>query len=104
MNPNFAETLAPAVGYASATFTVSTAAIATPTTYDITKVPFVWVEIQTNGVYSRFDGTNPTAAAGGGHLFPATYRDVWSTQRYNACKWIRSGAADAVVFVTPLSC
>lgn len=100
------ERLGPAVDdgtpVAAKSVTVSTAAvlIAATNTFPAKSVQFVLVEVQADKVRVRFDGTSPTASVG--HELAATYREVWSAARWNSARFIRSGAADATVFASPL--
>lgn len=98
MSP-FAEALSPA-GVASKTFTVSTSAVAVATdnSVSITAAQFVLVEVQSAGVSVRFDGSDPTASVG--HLYASGTREVWTAQRWNAARFIRSGGSDATVFAS----
>lgn len=59
------------------------------------------VGIQTNGVYVTFDGTVPSGT--NGHAYAAGYQDFWTKQMIAKARWIRSGAADAAVHVTPMA-
>jgi hypothetical protein len=97
----FAEALSPA-GIAAKTFTVSTTAVAALTANSVSPVssPFMLVEVQTAGVSVRFDGSDPTSSVG--HVYASGTREVWSAQRWNAARFIRSGGSDATVFATPL--
>lgn len=96
----FPEALSPA-GLPSRTFTVSTSVVAAVTadSLAIPVSPFVLVEVQVAGVSVRFDGVDPTASVG--HQYASGTREVWTAVRWNAARFIRSGASDATVFATP---
>jgi hypothetical protein len=98
---SFPEGLSPA-GVSAKTFTVSTTVVAVSTANSLPIVgsPFVLVEVQAQGVTVRFDGVDPTASVG--HLYAAGTREVWSAQRWNAARFVRTGASDATVFATSL--
>lgn len=57
------------------------------------------IGVQTNPVMVTFDGTDPTSSYG--HLYPAGYQEFWTKQMAIRARWIRQGAADAVVMATP---
>jgi hypothetical protein len=105
-NSSNIERLGPAVdngtAVAAKTFAVGTTAVlvATANTFPLKSVLFVLVEVQADKVRVRFDGTSPTSSVG--HELAAGYREVWSVARWNSARFIRSGAADATVFASPL--
>lgn len=101
--PSFPEQLRPKTGAAAITKTVSTTAIALGTTdvVDPVAIPFLLVEVKTNGISVTFDGT--TATASNGHLLASGYREVWSAQKWNAASVIRSGGADATLLASPMT-
>lgn len=88
---------------ASQSLTVSTTAVAA-TGYTaapaVNGVDLVTFDVQTNDVNARWDGTDPTAGAGGGHLLPAGTAYTWDVDQFNNAKFIRvtAAAADAKIF------
>jgi len=59
----------------------------------------VLIGVQTNDIMVTFDGSTPSASAG--HRYPAGYQDFWTKQQWAAASFIRQGAADAVIQVSP---
>lgn len=57
------------------------------------------VNVQSQPVMVTFDGSDPTAS--NGHLFSSGYQDFWPKQMLAKARWIRQGASDGTVHVTP---
>lgn len=89
---------------ASQAFTVSSSAVGvtTPFTYPLVKI--VTFDVQSANVYVRWDGTDPTAAAGGGHLLVSGSAYTWDATQFNSAKFIRSASTDAVIFCSAMTC
>lgn len=81
--------------------TVSTTVIApaTVTGAVATDTSHFLVNVLTNGVYVTFDGTDPSGT--NGHALPAGYQEYWTKQMAAKARWVRSGASDAAVHVSP---
>lgn len=88
----------------SQSFTVSSSAVAVTTPFPDPTVQVVTFDVQSNGVYVRWDGTNPTSTPGGGHSLPAGSAYTWDRDQFNNAKFIRSGAADAILFCSGMTC
>ncbi len=88
---------------ASQSLTVSTVAISATGYPTQTSVELVEFTISAADVRARWDGVDPTAAVG--HLLTATTFTpyIWPVARFNAAKFIRTAATDAVLFASPLS-
>jgi hypothetical protein len=99
---SFPEALRPST-VAAKTFTVSASVVPvlTANSVAINAAQFVLVEVQVAGVSVRFDSVDPTASVG--HLYASGSREVWSVQRWNMARFIRSSGSDATVFATPLT-
>jgi len=78
---------------------VSTTAVQSAATFAVTDY-YALVEMQTNDAYVTFDGTTPSAT--NGFRYTAGTREIWSSQRLRAAKFIRV-SADGAVMVQPLT-
>lgn len=56
-------------------------------------------DVQDANCYCTFDNSAPTTT--NGHLLYAGDKGTWSVARYNAAKFIRAGATNAVIHASP---
>lgn len=83
--------------------TISTSVVAATSILALTGATnAVFVDVQAQPVNVTFDGSDP-AGGTNGHQLAAGYNAIWSKPMWTSARFIRQGASDAAVQVTPLT-
>ena len=80
--------------------TISTTVVAASAVLALTTETAVFLDVQAQPVMVTFDGSDPTSS--NGHLLAAGYSAYWSKQQWMNARFIRQGASDGTIHVSPM--
>lgn len=81
--------------------TISTSVVAATSILTLAPETSVFIDVQAQPVMVTFDGSDP-AVGTNGHILAAGYNAFWSKQLWMNARFIRQGASDATVHVSPM--